>query len=102
MMKLKCSCDEKNQMNNSKYLFTGGCSHGRSHEYYVESIVSMVQESYPFMAEFCQDWEYFDNGICLHLQDNMIPMGEHARPPRYDGFIFKNNQDLSINVKLII
>jgi len=61
--------------------FKGGCSHGRSHEFYVESIVSMVQESYPFMAEFCQDWEYFDNGICLHLQDNMIPMGEHARPP---------------------
>merc|ERR1712038_242171 len=60
----------------------GGCSHGRSHEYYVESITSMVQESYPFMGQFCQDWEYFDNGIRLHLQDNMIPMGEEARPPR--------------------
>ena len=68
-------------------LLSGGCSHGRSYEYYVESITSMVQTNFPFLGHFCSDWEYFEDGICLGSTDDAIPMGEHARPPRYFGDI---------------
>ena len=61
----------------------GGCSHGRSHKYYVESIVSMVETDFPFLGRFCNDWENFEEGICLNTLNDAIPMGEHARPIRY-------------------
>lgn len=60
----------------------GGCSHGRSHKYYVESIVSMVETDFPFLGRFCNDWENFEEGICLNTLNDAIPMGEHARPIR--------------------
>jgi len=69
----------------------GGCSHGRSHEYYVESITSMVENDFPFLGQFCQNWEYFEEGICLHVQGDMIPMGEYARPSSsYNDHILSN------------
>jgi len=59
----------------------GGCSHARSHQFYVESITSMVETDFPFLGHFCHDWTHFETGICLHTSDDAIPMGEHARPP---------------------
>ncbi|KOB73251.1 Protein turtle [Operophtera brumata] len=48
-----------------------GCSHGRSYEFFDESINSEI----PFLAYPCESWDKFDNGEC---KDNPTAMGYPA------------------------
>jgi len=55
-------------------LLTGGCSHGRSHEYWVESINGAT----PFTARPCADWASYDAGLCPDCGQGCLDMGLHA------------------------
>jgi len=55
-------------------LLTAGCSHGRSHEYWVESI----NGAKPFTAVPCSDWETFQAGGCTDCGAGCPEMGFHA------------------------
>ena len=55
----------------------GGCSHGRSHEYYVESI-QMTRRSFAYLSEFCQTWKDYITGSCVATSDDFIQMGENC------------------------
>ena len=44
-------------------LSRGGCSHGRANDYYVESVVGLV-EGKQFLSWLCPTWEDFLAGSC--------------------------------------
>jgi len=53
-------------------LIRGGCSHGRSHEYFVESIRAEAGGQ-PFSALLCETWDQFSAGDCC--SSNVVTMG---------------------------
>ena len=61
-----------------------GCSHSRSHDYWVESITAGPDYSdgdgatnLVFQAWPCANWDDFDNGACRDCGDGCINMGFH-------------------------
>ncbi|XP_071534496.1 pancreatic triacylglycerol lipase-like isoform X2 [Panulirus ornatus] len=55
-------------------LLQGGCSHGRSHDYWVESINGQSA----FTAVPCQDWSTFQAGDCNSCGHGCLQMGFHV------------------------
>ena len=55
-------------------LFSGGCSHQRSHQYYVESIYAKPFGEV-FISDNCNSWEDFQSEDC-HDYIPRLPMGE--------------------------
>ncbi|CAG9785511.1 unnamed protein product [Diatraea saccharalis] len=56
-----------------------GCSHGRSHQFFLESINSDI----PFLAYPCESWDDFAQGKC---KSNATPMGYLASPTNWGEF----------------
>ncbi|XP_068230441.1 pancreatic triacylglycerol lipase-like isoform X2 [Palaemon carinicauda] len=57
-----------------KELLTGGCSHGRSFGYWIESINGMT----PFRSKPCSDWYAYETGNCSSCGEGCLDMGLHA------------------------
>ncbi|RVE46866.1 hypothetical protein evm_008511 [Chilo suppressalis] len=55
------------------------CSHGRSHEFFLESIDSTI----PFTAYPCESWDDFTQNKC---QSNATPMGYNVRKSNWGDF----------------
>ncbi|XP_066963447.1 pancreatic lipase-related protein 3-like isoform X2 [Macrobrachium rosenbergii] len=55
-------------------LLTAGCSHGRSYEYWIESINGNT----PFKARPCPDWDMYKAGECDSCGEGCLNMGFHA------------------------
>ncbi|XP_068237122.1 pancreatic triacylglycerol lipase-like [Palaemon carinicauda] len=55
-------------------LLSGGCSHGRSHEYWTESINAAT----PFKSVPCPDVESYDAGKCQDCGSGCQDMGVHV------------------------
>nr|XP_027214576.1 inactive pancreatic lipase-related protein 1-like [Penaeus vannamei] len=68
-------------------LLAGGCSHGRSHEYWVESILAL-QPTEAFNARPCESWEAYEQGACPECGENCVDMGFHLVPERAQGLYF--------------
>lgn len=63
----------------TKYFIPEGCSHGRSCEFFEESINSEI----PFLAYPCENWEKFDKGEC---RDNPTYMGYPAEDDHFGNY----------------
>lgn len=59
--------------------FSESCSHGRAHQYYVESIVTDGFTSYP-----CDNWKSFQKGDCKNGSTEMgDPVSSESRGDYY-------------------
>lgn len=63
----------------TKASISEGCSHGRSYEFFDESINSEI----PFLAYPCESWENFNNGEC---RDNPTAMGYLAADDHFGDY----------------
>lgn len=63
------------------FLFSESCSHGRSHEFFAESI-----RHFDFRAVGCVDWEHFKRNKCYK---SYAKMGEYASPKARGPFYLK-------------
>ncbi|XP_063614992.1 inactive pancreatic lipase-related protein 1-like, partial [Penaeus indicus] len=68
-------------------LLAGGCSHGRSHDYWVESILAL-QPDQAFSARSCESWEAYEQGACPECGGNCVAMGFHLVPGSAQGLYF--------------
>ncbi|KAG0710654.1 Inactive pancreatic lipase-related protein 1 [Chionoecetes opilio] len=55
-------------------LLTGGCSHGKSHMYWIESIKSHAT----FLSRPCNDWDTYMSGGCDSCGEGCLEMGLHV------------------------
>jgi len=55
-------------------LSRGGCSHGRANDYYVESVVGLV-EGKQFLSWLCPTWEDFLAGSCCDSTTALMGAG---------------------------
>ena len=55
-------------------LSRGGCSHGRVNDYYVESVLSLV-EGKQFLSWLCPTWEDFVAGSCCDSSTAVMGAG---------------------------
>lgn len=70
------------------YALAEGCSHGRSTEFFAESIDSNI----PFVSYTCESWEKFENGDCKDNSDK-TDMGFPASPnSRGDYYLYTNSE----------
>ena len=55
-------------------MSTAGCSHARSHDYYIESIKAPLDENYQnqFWAHECEDYDSFALGDCSMNSKNVM------------------------------
>merc|ERR1711962_480849 len=74
-------------------LFSGGCSHQRSHQYYVESIYAKPFGEV-FISDNCNSWEDFQSEDC-HDYIPRLPMGEGLDIDRIGGIEHWNGGQLS-------
>ncbi|XP_042871708.1 inactive pancreatic lipase-related protein 1-like [Penaeus japonicus] len=68
-------------------LLAGGCSHGRSHDYWVESILAL-SSAQAFGARPCDSWEEYEQGRCPDCGDACVDMGFHLKPGSVEGLYF--------------
>ncbi|XP_071544128.1 pancreatic lipase-related protein 2-like [Panulirus ornatus] len=60
-------------------LFYIGCNHQRSHDFFIESILSKCQ----FIGVVCETWQQYQQGKCWDCENtSCASMGFHARPFR--------------------
>ncbi|KAK8405534.1 hypothetical protein O3P69_001830 [Scylla paramamosain] len=55
-------------------LLTGGCSHGKSHMYWIESINGTPA----FVSRPCNDWATYTKGVCNSCGQGCLNMGFHV------------------------
>ncbi|MPC28709.1 Pancreatic lipase-related protein 3 [Portunus trituberculatus] len=55
-------------------LLTGGCSHAKSHKYWIESINGMPA----FVSRPCSDWDTYMTGACNACGQGCLDMGFHV------------------------
>ncbi|XP_045606824.1 pancreatic triacylglycerol lipase-like [Procambarus clarkii] len=70
-------------------LLEGGCSHGRSHLFWVESI----NGSPAFRAHPCDDWTSYENGQCSSCGAGCLEMGFHVSRSLRGTYFLTTNSD---------
>ncbi|XP_045101020.1 pancreatic lipase-related protein 2-like [Portunus trituberculatus] len=68
-------------------LLTGGCSHAKSHKYWIESINGMPA----FVSRPCSDWEHLHDGRLQCLWSG-LPRHGLPRGPKIAGHLLSRNQ----------
>ena len=75
-----CLGDEICSEVNINDLIKGGCSHARSHEFWIESVTAAPWDNLEFLAWRSESWDDFQAGdMCTHVKDYAV-MGAWADP----------------------